>query len=78
MSCRCLNLPGLDQIRAGARVELGDHLSGARDHQRAQALVAVGAPCLVDRIEHRLCVAVDQSAALLVPVERVSASVPQS
>ena len=57
---------------------MGDHLAGARDHQRAQAFVAVGAPCLVDRIEHRLGVTVEQSAPLVVFVERISASVPQA
>ena len=67
-----------DEIGAGALVQLLDLLSSARDHQRPQALVTVGAPCLVDRIEHRLGVALDQPALLVVGVEGLGVAVPQA
>ena len=70
--------PGFDEVGAGTAVEFGDHLAGARDHERAQALITVGAPRLVDRVEHRLGVALDQPGLFVVGVERLDVAVPQA
>lgn len=74
----CFNLAGFDEVGAGAFVEVGDHLAGSRDHQRAQALVAVGTPCLIDAVEHGLGVALDESALLVIGVERISPPVAEA